>query len=278
MNLPRLLSTTMNHESVTLTFLDGPTLLIEFGGLRILTDPTFDSPQTYSAGYETLKKLNPSPVSAESLLPIDVVLLSHDQHFDNLDISGRAFLPSAGLVLSTCSAAGRLGGNTRGLEPWASARLPLPDGRTMTITGVPARHGPFGVEAITGEVTGFVLSIDGWAAVYVSGDTVWFEGTAEVAERFDIGVAILFAGAAQPRGPFDITMDTNGAIEAARAFPHARIVGVHNQGWSHYVQSQNDLARAFELLGIAPRLLALSPVVPQTVALGHAVVKRAQSE
>ena len=104
----------------TLTLIDGPTLLIELGGLRILTDPTFDEPQVFNSSGARERKFNSPPVSAESLLPIDIILLSHDQHPDNLDAAGRAFLPRVGRVVSTVGAAERLGGNTLGLAPWSS--------------------------------------------------------------------------------------------------------------------------------------------------------------
>ena len=35
-------SRSMHTNTVSLTLIDGPTLLIEFGGLRILIDQTFD--------------------------------------------------------------------------------------------------------------------------------------------------------------------------------------------------------------------------------------------
>jgi L-ascorbate metabolism protein UlaG (beta-lactamase superfamily) len=257
----------MNKKAVTLTLIDGPTLLIEIGGLRLLTDPTFDEPQAFTSGGATERKFNSPPVSAELLLPIDAVLLSHDQHLDNLDPAGRAFLPKAGKVISTVGAAERLGGNTLGLAPWSSTEVPLKDGRTLAITAVPARHGPVGIEAVTGHVTGFVLSIKGLKDIYVSGDTVWFSGLAEIAHRFDVGLAVLFAGAAQPRGPFNVTMDSNDAIEAATVFADAKIAAVHNFGWSHYTQSQDDLVRAFEVVGIGNRIEKLKPAVPVSVEI-----------
>ena len=35
------------------------------------------------------------------------------------------------------------------------------------------------------------------AAVYISGDTVWYDGVAEIKNRFKIGCAVLFLGAAR---------------------------------------------------------------------------------
>ena len=62
-------------------------------------------------------------------------------------------------------------------------------------------------------------------------------------------MAVLFAGAAQPRGPSNVTINTNDALEVAAAYREAAVVSVHNLGWSHYTQSQEDLAKAFDAVG-----------------------------
>ncbi|MHC6219886.1 MBL fold metallo-hydrolase [Arthrobacter sp. MMS24-S77] len=85
-----------------LTHIGGPTILVRYAGLNFLTDPTFDAPGEYPVGAgRTLDKLTGPAVAAEDLGRIDVVLLSHDQHADNLDKSGRALLDDAGMILST---------------------------------------------------------------------------------------------------------------------------------------------------------------------------------
>jgi hypothetical protein len=56
-------------------------------------------------------------------------------------------------------------------------------------------------------------------------------------------------------------MNTNDALEAASAFCEAQIVAVHNLGWHHYTQSQQDLAKAFFTMGIGERLVGLTPGV-----------------
>jgi L-ascorbate metabolism protein UlaG (beta-lactamase superfamily) len=128
----------------------------------------------------------------------------------------------------------------------------------------PARAG---IEPITGDVIGFILAIDDGPAIFISGDTVWFGGVAEVSRRFRVALAVLFTGAAKPRGPFDVTMDSNDAIEAAAAFDEATIVAIHNQGWGHFTQSQQDVAAAFAVVGLRSRLRMLEPNVPSTVIL-----------
>ncbi|RFB78137.1 MBL fold metallo-hydrolase [Methylovirgula sp. 4M-Z18] len=252
-------------DAVTLTLIGGPTLLVEIAGLRLLTDPTFDAPGSYQGTGIVLTKLTEPALRVEALQPIDAVLLSHDQHFDNLDHAGRAMLPQARHVLTTQAGAARLGGNATGLAPWESITLPGADGRVLQVTAVPARHGPVGIEPISGDVVGFVVQGSGGPAVYISGDTVWYEGVAEVAKRFDIAVAILFTGSAQPRGAFHMTMDSNDAIEAAHAFGTATIVAVHNEGWEHFVQSQDDLRNAFAVVGLGERLHMLQKGVAATL-------------
>jgi hypothetical protein len=112
------------------------------------------------------------------------------------DVAGRAFLPLAGRVLTTTQGAERLGDNATGLEPWSSVEASGPDGRRVTVTAVPAQHGPDGTDHITGPVIGFVLSADGLQTVYVSGDNASLDVVREIAQRTGaVDVAVLFAGA-----------------------------------------------------------------------------------
>jgi hypothetical protein len=104
-------------------------------------------------------------------------------------------------------------------------------------------------------------------AIYVTGDTVWYEGTVEVAKRYRPKLVIAFAGAAERRGAFDVTMDSNDVIETAHAFPAATIVGVHNHGWEHFKESAEELAAAFATLRIAERLGKLEFGKPARFAL-----------
>lgn len=256
-------------NSICITLIGGPTALIEIDGFRLLTDPTFDAPGSYQLPHVKLEKLSGPALGAEAIGEVDAVLLSHDQHADNLDHSGRDFLTKARRVLTTVAGAKRLGAHAEGLAPWATAELKGKDGRSLTITATPARHGPAGIEPMSGDVIGFVLTSAkaDRRPVYISGDTVWYDGVAEVARRFKAGVVLPFAGAAQTRGPFHLTMDTNDTIETARAFPDAVVVPLHTDGWAHFRQGANDLRASFDTLGFGPRLRLLEPGVATVIEL-----------
>lgn len=243
------------------TYIGGPTALLELDGLRLLTDPTFDPAGTaYPTPLYTLRKTAGPAVLPADLDPVDAVLLSHDHHFDNLDTSGRLMLSRATRVLTTPAGAARLGSAAVGLAPWQTTDLATPSQRVVHVTGTPARHGP--AEADRGPVTGFVLTSQAHPehCVYVSGDTVWYEGTAEVAQRFPIRVALLFMGAARVRevGPHHLTFTAAEGVKAARVFADAMIVPLHFEGWAHLSESRRDIDSAFARANLKHRLQLLA--------------------
>ncbi len=259
----------MKTKAATLTLIGGPTALIEIGGFRLLTDPTFDAPRSYERpGLAALVKTRGPALALEELGRIDAVLLSHDQHADNLDLSGRALLPQAGAVFTTRAGAERLGGATRGLAEWETTTLEGAGGARLFVTATPARHGPIGIEPLSGDVVGFAIGVEQPGdSLYVTGDTVWFDGVAETARRFSPRLVLLFAGAARVRGAMHLTMDSNDAIEAAHAFAGARIVPIHTDGWTHFSENGDALAAAFATLGFGDRLTRLEPGKPTEIAL-----------
>ncbi|WP_306191586.1 MBL fold metallo-hydrolase [Streptomyces sp. MK5] len=248
--------------TVEITYIGGPTAVIELAGLRLLTDPTFDAPGAYPIGSRELTKTAGPARRPGDIGPVDAVLLSHDQHPDNLDTSGRAHLATAPLVLSTPSAEARLGAPVRALAPWERVELPLPGDGVLHVTAVPALHGPVGSEALVGEVTGFVLSGDDLPKVYVSGDNASMDLVREIARRegpFDI--AVLFAGAARtplvPDAP--LTLTSAQAAEAARILGARHVVPLHFEHWAHFTEDGPALTKAFAEAGLTERLHLLAP-------------------
>lgn len=251
----------------TATFIGGPTALFELGGLRLLTDPTFDPPGDHPVGNRRLVKTGHPARTAGEVGPVDVVLLSHDQHPDNLDDEGRKLLAGVPLVLSTAGAAERLGAPTRDLPIWRSHTMARPDGGELRITGVPAQHGPAGTEHLTGEVRGFVLSGAGLPTVYVSGDNASLAVVREVADHAGpIDVAVLFAGCARtPLLDANLTLSADQAAQAAEILGSPVVIPLHVEGWAHFTQDAAEVPEAFARRGLADRLLVLAPGVPTTV-------------
>jgi L-ascorbate metabolism protein UlaG (beta-lactamase superfamily) len=237
--------------NIQLTHIGTATLLMEIGLLRILTDPVFDPVGgQYAFGYGTSSiKLTEPAIPPEVLGQIDAVLLSHDHHEDNLDRAGRALLPNAGTVITTKAGARRLKGDTVGLGTWNSTTLKSDDFE-IKVTAVPCRHGIWGSHLIVGETTGFVLEWQGQkhGALYISGDTVWFNGLREISKRFQIGTAIVHIGGVQfpIMGPIRFTLNAREAVKIASVFNPQTVIPIHYEGWKHFKESGDEAAKVFD--------------------------------
>jgi L-ascorbate metabolism protein UlaG (beta-lactamase superfamily) len=254
-----------NAPTPTLRLIGGPTALIAYGGIRLLTDPTFDPPGDYPRPGTpvVLHKLAGPAVPADDLEPIDAVLISHDHHADNLDRGGRAFLPRAGRVITTGAGAERLDVDAIGLEPGDSVALDGPEG-PVEVTAVRADHGPPEVAPKNGPVIGFVLGAEGQPTVYVSGDNASVDVVGEIViGQGPFDSAVLFCGgAAVPElwgeGAY-LTLTPDAAVEAARLLGDAPVLPVHQEGWAHFSFGPDALRQAFKESGLAGRLRTVEP-------------------
>jgi L-ascorbate metabolism protein UlaG (beta-lactamase superfamily) len=259
---------------VRITHIGGPTALIEIDGWRLLTDPTFDPPgKRYFFGWGTVsRKLAGPSISAGELRAVDAVLLSHDHHGDNLDPAGRAYLPHAGTVITTEAGARRLGGNARGLAPWSSTRLER-DGRVpIEITATPCRHGPPGSKPIVGHVIGFSLRWEGQehGALWITGDTVLYDGVRQVPRRIDVGTAVVHLGGVTfpwLSGPLRYTMNAQEAVELCGMLDPATIVPIHYEGWKHFRQGRSQAEPVFAASPLRDRITWLAHGQPSTLTV-----------
>ena len=237
--------------AVRITHIGGPTTLIEAAGWRLLTDPTFDPPgRRYRFGWGTSSRKVAGPaVAAADVGPVDAVLLTHDHHGDNLDDAGRALLRAAGPVLTTGAGARRLGGAARGLAPWDVTRLEAPDRPSLEVTATPCRHGPPGSRPIVGDVVGFALRWDGQehGALWISGDTVLYGGLLSVADRVDVGTALLHLGGVRfpVTGPVRYSMTARDAVDLIARLRPRTAVPVHYEGWAHFQEERETMEAAF---------------------------------
>jgi L-ascorbate metabolism protein UlaG (beta-lactamase superfamily) len=236
---------------VRLTHIGGPTALIEVGGWRLLTDPTFDGPgRRYAFGWgSSSRKLAGPAIAAADIGPIDAVLLSHDQHGDNLDDAGRAVLPLARQVVTTRSGAARLGGAARGLEPWQTTQLEQPGRPPIEITATPCRHGPAPLRFVYGDAIGFALRWDGQrhGVLWISGDTVLYDGLREVAGRLHVDTALLHLGAVKfaITGRLRYTMTAREAVQLCTLLRPRTVIPVHYEGWKHFSEGRTAVEDAF---------------------------------
>lgn len=257
-----------------ITHIGGPTTLIEVGGWRILTDPTFDPPgRRYFFGWGTTsRKLAGPSIPPGELGPVDAVLVSHHHHGDNLDPSARELLPTWGTTLTTRKGARTLGNGAIGLVPWETTTLKAPGKETITVTATPCRHGPVGSDPITGPVIGFSLA---WAGqengeLWVTGDTVLYPALQEVPARLRIGTVLLHLGSVRFRylsGWLRYTMDAREGAELIELVDPTHVVPVHYEGWSHFQQGRASAEAVLARSPLADRITWLDPGEDVTLAV-----------
>ncbi|MBI2332705.1 MAG: MBL fold metallo-hydrolase [Chloroflexi bacterium] len=244
---------------INITHISTATMLLEIGSLRLLTDPVFDpAGGRYSFGWGTgSKKLTAPSIAPESLGDIDAVLLSHDQHEDNLDKTGRAFLSKVKRVLTTTTGEKRLGGNAEGLANFQSTSLES-GGTKIKVTATPAQHGPLIVRPFSGPSIGFMLEWEGQqnGGLYISGDTIYYRGIDEVAERFTVSVGIFHLGRASfpVTGPIRFTMDAKDGVKAAQKLNPKTIIPIHYEGWKHFIEGRSVIEKEFAQAGLSEKV------------------------
>ncbi|GBG40366.1 MBL fold metallo-hydrolase [Mycobacterium montefiorense] len=238
-------------------------MLISVGGLNLLTDPTFDPPGAHPVAGRLLNKVTGPAIALDDLPPIDAVLLSHEQHPDNLDDLGRALLNRVPVVYTTEQSATRLGDNAIGMTPWRGAHVTNAVADALKITAVPAHHGPEDTEHLTGHVIGFVLTSAGLPTIYVSGDNASLRVVREVAHHAGpIDVAVVFGGRARsPLMDAYLTLDGNEVFEASRILGARTAIPAHLDGWDLLTQGDEAVRQAFEAGApeSEPRLVLLEP-------------------
>ena len=248
-----------------LTWLGTASVLIEYGGLRLLTDPVLDAnggtyafaPPPAPRSWFSSTRDYEVPLHEGELGVIDGVLISHDHHADNLDAAGHRFVVAgtAAPVVTNPHAAIRLSrvrDGVHGLRAGHSTEI-----GAVRITATPGRHGPLLTPKST-QVCGFLLESPGEPTVWISGDTVLTPALlAWAAQRAGIDVAVVHAGGvhfakAPVLGGALFTMDAGQVVELLTVLDPRVVIPIHRTGWSHF-EPQQRLHDALERAGMLPR-------------------------
>jgi L-ascorbate metabolism protein UlaG (beta-lactamase superfamily) len=148
----------------------------------------------------------------------------------------------------------------------------LESGQTrVKVTATPAQHGALITRPMAGATIGFVLEWEGQqdGALYITGDTIYYRGIDDVAERFHIGVGIFHLGRAgfSITGPLRYTMDASDGVKAACALRPQTIIPIHYEGWKHFNQGRAASEQAFAAAGLAERVRWLTLGQPTDIAI-----------
>jgi L-ascorbate metabolism protein UlaG (beta-lactamase superfamily) len=222
---------------LSLTFIGNATVLLRLGPFTLLTDPNFlHAGQRALLGYGlTSKRLKDPAIEIADLPSLDAVVLSH-LHGDHWDREARRGLDRALPVVTTPHAARRLQGlagfrRAVGLETWESFAQ-AKDGHLLRVHSLPGRHAPGLVGRLLPPVMGSLLELSGngevQQRVYLTGDTLMYDGVREVARRFpDVDLAVVHLGGTTLPGGLVVTMDGVQGADLLEVVRPRQAVPVH---------------------------------------------------
>jgi L-ascorbate metabolism protein UlaG (beta-lactamase superfamily) len=228
-----------DSTNASLFFVGTATTIIEWAGLRILTDPNFLHAGDHvhlGPGVGATRQTNPA-VNLEELPRIDVIFLSH-YHEDHFDREVEEKLTRNIPIITTPHAHQCLTSkgdesftNVHALDFWETLVLNV-DNETLSkdkqpslkITGMPGKHVPPGPLNVANEILGAVPPTNGWMIelgysnqsspseesfengyrIYISGDTLMVDELKEIPERYkdqNIDLMLIHLGGTTIPGP-----------------------------------------------------------------------------
>ena len=262
---------TADLGTASIYFVGNATVILRYGGMTVLTDPNFlHKGDHVHLGYGLKsRRLTEPAMRIEQLPPIDFVLLSHF-HGDHFDQLVEEKLNRRTPIVTTPDAARRLADKgfeaTYPLETWESMTF-TKGTATLTVTSMPARHGPPVVAAALPETMGSLLEFgtrsgvgaDGSAPrpayrLYVSGDTLVYDDLQDIPRRYrDIDLALLHLGGTRVLGIL-VTMDAGQGVEAMRLIDAALSVPIHYDDYDVFESPLGDFQQAVRAAGLEARV------------------------
>ncbi|OUD01792.1 MBL fold metallo-hydrolase [Streptomyces swartbergensis] len=254
-------------SAVDIHFIGNATVLLRYGELTLLTDPNFLHRGQYAyLGYGLLsRRLTEPAVDIPELPRLDAVVLSH-LHGDHWDRRARRHLDRTVPVLTTPHAARRLRTvhgfhGTAGLRTWQGLTLQR-GGVQVRVTALPGRHaGRRVLRGLLPPVMGSMLEfgpVRGPARLrlYVSGDTLVYDGLDEIARRFpSADLAVLHLGGTRLPGGFVVTMDGAQGAELARRLAPRLILPVHYEDYTVMRSPLSAFLAEIDAAGLGDRLV-----------------------
>jgi len=250
----------------SIQFIGNATILLRYGGLTILTDPNFvHRGEQVPLGYGlTTTRLTDPAMEIEDLPAIDLVVVSHF-HGDHFDRVAEERLDRGYPIVCPPEAGEKLRelgfDRTQELPTWESCEL-RNDSTSIKVTAMPGRHAPGALSIALPEVMGSLIELRSKGnpalpstdrpdlRLYISGDTIVYEGLREIPERTAaIDLALLHLGGTRVMG-LTVTMDAEQGIELMDMLHPRLAIPIHFDDYEAFKSPLEDFVRAVRVAGL----------------------------
>ena len=262
-----------NRSQPSVTFIGHATVLLQVGGLNILTDPVF-SPRASPFSWLGPQRRVALPARLEELPRVDVVLISHN-HYDHLDestVRSLAHQPGGSPLFLVPLGVDRWlreegVERVQALDWWSAHRE-----QGVDFTLVPAHH--WSTRSLVDRHRtlwgGWVARTPAFSAYY-AGDTGYSKDFAEIGRRlgpFDL--ALIPVGAFEPRDfMFDQHINPTEAVKVHQEVGARLSIGVH---WGTFELADDALDAPLQAIPAAMRAAGRPP--EEFILLRHGETRR----
>ncbi|KAF1971194.1 Metallo-hydrolase/oxidoreductase [Bimuria novae-zelandiae CBS 107.79] len=283
--------------NATLYFIGTATTLLEWEGLRILTDPNFLHAGDHvhlGPGVSAIRQTNPA-IDIEELPRIDAVLLSHyhEDHFDRpVEDKLKRDLP----IITTPHAKSCLTAkgedsftSVHALDFFESLQVDVKGSASqgdsqkkpsIKVTGMPGKHVPPGPLAVANDILKAVPPTNGWMIelgyssgpeqfdngyrIYISGDTLMIDELKEIPERYkdqSIDLMLIHLGGTTIPGPsmplLMVTMDAKQGVHLMQLIKPDLTIPIHYDDYDVFMSPLDDFRKAVVEAGLSDKVLYL---------------------
>jgi L-ascorbate metabolism protein UlaG (beta-lactamase superfamily) len=248
--LPQAQQSAADH----ITFVGTATTVISVAGFSILTDPNFlhRGDRAYVGMGVSTRRLTEPALSIQQLPALDFIVLSH-HHGDHFDRIAARDLDHDLPIVTEPHAARKL--RTQGfrspvaLSTWQSQAFTRADSEVL-VTSVPAKHAPrplgYVIPPVMGSMLDFSRGGQRILRIYITGDTLMYDGINAIARRFpDIDLCLIHLGGTRIIGIL-LTMDARQGIEALRIVAPREAIPIHTDDYTLFKSPLSDFRQEAE--------------------------------
>jgi L-ascorbate metabolism protein UlaG (beta-lactamase superfamily) len=231
------------------------TLIVEYGGQKLLVDPMLDDAGVRPAIQDSPNARNnplvelPEP-AGDVVNGTHAVLVTHT-HSDHWDGKAAEVLPKKLPLLGQPEDAEKF-------RAQGFADVRVIDGSVrcegIEIIRTGGQHGTGEIAKMLAPVSGFVLRAAGEPTLYVAGDTIWCAEVEQALRTYKPAIVVVNAGGARFLEGDPITMTAEDVIRTCQAAPQAQIVAVHMEAINHCLLTRADLGFQVEAARVAERV------------------------
>ncbi|WP_268626186.1 MBL fold metallo-hydrolase [Paenibacillus alvei] len=242
---------------MNITQIRNATMIIEYGGQRLLVDPFLAPKGTYPAFPNTphAELRNPLvelPTPIDEIIQVDAVIVTH-LHLDHFDDTVKSVLPKEIRIIAQNEQ------DAQSIRDAGFHHVEAMNDHTsvgkVRLQRTDGRHGTGVISMQMGKVSGFVLSHPTEKTLYVAGDTIWCCKVEAAIQQYKPEVIVVNGGAAQFLIGDPILMTKEDIYRTHQASPESIIISSHMEAVNHCLLSRQELRSYAQEKGIAEQIL-----------------------